>query len=228
MKARDVMTSPVITAKSTDLVVHVARQLLDNRISAVPIVDDGGEVVGIVSEGDLLRRAEAGTERRRSWWLEALLDDSTLAAEYVKAHGRTAADVMRRPVVTAKPDTPLDEIASLMEEHRIKRIPIVEGGKLVGIVSRSNLIQAVARRSMGLEIPLSDSAIREQVMTRLREQPWANTWRLNVTVDDGVVNLWGIANADAERRALRVVAETTPGVRAVNDHLIREPMGGWA
>lgn len=228
MKARDVMTSPVITAKVTDLVVQIAKTLLERRISGLPIVDEKGKMVGIISEGDLIRRAEAGTERRRSWWLQAFVDDGMLAAEYVKAHGRTAADVMHRDPVTAGPDTPLHEIAALMESRGVKRIPIVEKGHLVGIVSRSNLIQAVAGTKMGLEIPLSDSAIREKVMERLSQQPWANTWRLNVTVDDGVVNLWGIANADTERRALRVVAETTPGVRAVNDHLMKEPMGNWA
>jgi CBS domain-containing protein len=228
MKACDVMTSPVITAKLTDLVAHIARTLIERRISAVPIVDDKGHMVGIVSEGDLIHRVEAGTERRRSWWLEAFVDGSTLAAEYVKTHGRTAADVMHRDPVSAGPDTPLHEIAALMEKHGVKRIPIVEEGRLVGIVSRSNLIQAVARTNMGLEIPLSDSAIREKVMERLRQEPWTQTWRLNVTVDDGVVNLWGIVNADAERHALRVAAEATPGVRGVNDHLMREPMGSWA
>lgn len=228
MKARDVMTSPVISAKPTDLVVHIAQILLENRISAVPVLDDEGEIVGIVSEGDLIHRVEAGTERRRSWWLQALVDDDTLAAEYVRSHGRTAADVMRRGVVCAGPDTPLHEIAALMEDHGIKRVPIVEKGQLVGIVSRSNLIQAVARTTMGLESPVSDDVLREQVMQRLNEQPWAQSWRLNVTVDDGVVNLWGIANGDVERRALRVVAETTPGVRGVNDHLVREPIGGSA
>lgn len=228
MKACDVMTSPVIAAKPTDLVVQIARILLERRISAVPIVDDEGHLVGIVSEGDLIHRVEAGTERRRSWWLEAFADDGTLAAAYVKTHGRTAADVMHKDPVSAGPDTPLHEIAALMEKHGVKRIPILEKDRLVGIVSRSNLIQAVARTNMGLEIPLSDSAIRDKVMERLRQQPWTQTWRLNVTVDDGVVSLWGIANADGERHALRVVAETTPGVRAVNDHLMREPMGGWA
>lgn len=228
MQARDVMTSPVITAKPTDTVAYVAKTLLEHRIGAVPIVDDEGKVVGIVSEGDLVRRVEAGTERRRSWWLEALLDDSTLELEYIKAHGRTAADVMRKPVVTAAPDAPLYEIASLFEGHSIKRVPIVENGQLVGIVSRANLIQAVATPRASLDIPLTDSMIREKVMARLREQPWSHAWRLNVTVDDGVVDLWGIANAETERKALRVLAETTPGVRAVHDHLFKEPMGGWA
>ncbi|MCS0495702.1 CBS domain-containing protein [Ancylobacter sp. MQZ15Z-1] len=229
MKARDVMTAPVITAKPTDTVAQVAKTLLEHRIGGVPVVDDAGALIGIVSEGDLIRRIEAGTARRRSWWLEAMLDDATLELEYVKSHGRTASDVMRRSVVTATPDAPLHEIASLFEGHDIKRVPIVEDGRLVGIVSRSNLIQAVATpRAANLDIPVTDSAIRSRVMERLREQPWAHTWRLNITVDDGVVGLWGIANADAERHALRVVAETTPGVRAVQDHLIKEPPGGWA
>lgn len=226
MQARDVMTSPVITAKPTDKVTDIAQVLLDRRISALPVLDETGRLVGIISEGDLLHRVEAGTERRRSWLLSALTDSETLAAEYVRSHGSTVADLMQRDVITAAPDTPLREIAALLEKHGIKRVPIVEGGQLVGIVSRSNLIQAVARPSAALDIPQTDSAIRESVMARLNAQPWASSWRINVTVDNGVVDLWGITNAETERHALRVVAETTPGVRAVNDHLIREPIGG--
>ncbi|MDQ0509840.1 CBS domain-containing protein [Ancylobacter amanitiformis] len=228
MQARDVMTSPVITAKPTDRVTDVARLLIEKRISALPVLNEAGDLVGIISEGDLLHRVESGTERRRSWLLSALTDSDTLAAEYVKSHASTVADLMRRGVVTAPPDMPLHEIAALLEKHGIKRIPILENGRLIGIVSRANLIQAVARASAPLDIPKTDSAIRESVLARLNAQPWANTWRINVTVDNGVVDLWGITNAETERHALRVAVETTPGVRGVNDHLIREPIGGSA
>jgi CBS domain-containing protein len=151
MKARDVMVSPVITAKPSSSVKDVAKLFLDRRISAVPVVDDD-KLVGIVSEGDLLHRAEADTERRHYWWLRRLIADDTLAAEYVKAHARKVADVMTRRVIIASPETPLYEIAALMEKNAIKRVPIVSDGQLVGIVSRANLIQAVAsaRPSLGI------------------------------------------------------------------------------
>jgi CBS domain-containing protein len=227
MKARDVMVSPVFTAKPSATVKEVAKLLLDRRISAVPVVDEGGELVGIISEGDLLRRAEIGTEPRHSWWLRALSGDDALANEYVKAHARTVADVMTRGVITASPDTPLHEIAGLLERHSIKRVPIVKDGKLVGIVSRANLLQALASSRQEREVPGSDAAVRERILAHLNNQPWAHTLLLNVTVNDGVVDLWGITGSDAERKAIRVAAESTPGVIAVNDHLMRRSAGGW-
>jgi CBS domain-containing protein len=229
MKARDVMVSPVITAKPSSSVTEVAKTFLEHRISAVPVVDDHGKIVGIVSEGDLLHRAEAGTQRQHSWWLAlGLIEDDTLASEYIKAHAHTVADVMRTNVITAAPDTPLHEIAALLEKNSIKRVPIVENGQLVGIVSRANLIQAVASARKGLEIPLSDIAIRDEVMSKLKAQPWAHTSLLNITVNGGVVDLWGITQSDTERKAIRVVAETTPGVCAVNDNLIKFSRSRWA
>src|SRR6516164_9799709 len=143
MKARDVMVSPVITVKPSSGVKEVAKIFLERRISAVPVVDDQGKLVGIVSEGDLLHRAETGTERRRSWWLRALTADAALATEYVKAHSRKITDVMTRDVITALPDVPLYEIATLLEKHSIKRVPIVKDGQLLGVVSRANLIQGL-------------------------------------------------------------------------------------
>lgn len=227
MKARDVMVSPVITVKPSASVREVAQLLIDRRISGAPVVDDQGRLVGIVSEGDLIHRSEAGTERQHSWWLQALSTDETLASEYVKAHARKVSDVMTRSVITASPDTPLHEIAALLERNAIKRAPILENGHLVGIVSRANLVQAVAMSRKDLEIPLADAAIREKLLTELNRQRWAHTWLLNITVSDGVVDLWGVTNSEAERKAIRVAAETTPGVRAVNDHISTRPMEVW-
>lgn len=227
MKAHDVMVSPVITVKPNASVREVAKIFIDRRISAVPVVDDQGRLVGIISEGDLLHRSEAGTERKRSSWLLLLTGNDTLAAEYVRAHARKVADVMTRNVITAAPDTPLHEIASLLEKNAIKRVPIVKDGQVVGLVSRANLIQAVATARKELEIPLSDATVRNQLQSRLRAQPWAHTSLLNVTVNGGVVDLWGLANSDAERKAIRVAAESEPGVRAVNDHLIVRPLEAW-
>ena len=220
MKARDVMIAPVITVKPSSSVRELAQTLLKNHISAVPVVDDEGKLIGIVSEGDLLRRAESSTERRRPWWLLLMTGEETLAAEYVKAHARKVGDIMVRDVVTAAPDTPLDEIATLMERKSIKRVPIVSNGQLVGIVSRANLVQAVASRHVGLEITGADAAIRDKLLAHLKTQPWAHTALLNVTVSGGVVDLWGMASSETDRRAIRVAAESTLGVCAVNDHMI--------
>jgi CBS domain-containing protein len=228
MKARDVMVSPAITVKPFSSVREVAQTLLKERISAVPVVDDQGKLVGIISEGDLLHRAEAGTQRRHSWWLLGLIGDESLASEYIKAHSRKVADVMTRNVVTAAPDAPLHQIAALLEKNSIKRVPIVENGQVIGIVSRANLIQALASTRKGLEIPGSDSEIRDKVLARLNGQPWANTALLNVTVNGGVVDLWGITRSETERKAIRVAAETTPGVRSVNDNMYKGPLSSWA
>jgi CBS domain-containing protein len=229
MQARDVMVTPVVTVKPSATVHEVARQFLERQISGAPVVDDNGEVAGIISEGDLLHRVEAGTERRRSWWLHALTEADTLAAEYVKAHGRKVSDVMTHSVITAAPETPLHEIAGLMEKNAIKRLPILENGQLVGIVSRANLLQAVASaRQLLEEATPSDKAIRDHILASLRAEPWAHTDLLNVTVSDGIVDLWGLAESKAERKAIKVAAETTPGVRTVNDNLVTRSSGGWA
>lgn len=224
MKASDVMASPVITVKPNASVKDVAKLFLERRISAVPVVDDQGKLVGIVSEGDLIHRSEIGTERRWSWWLLLVAEDRTLAADYIKTHATKVADVMTRNVLTAAPDTPLYEIATMMEKNAIKRVPIVRNGQLVGIVSRANFVQAIASSGSKLEIPLSDATIRDRLLAHLKTQSWAHTGLLNATVNDGVVDLWGVSSSEAERRAVRVAAETTPGVRAVNDHMIVKRM----
>jgi len=227
MKARDVMVSPVITVPETASVGDVAATLLRHCVSAVPVVDGHNRLVGIVSEGDLMHRSEAGTERRRSWWLAGFAGSETLAAEYVKSHALRVGDVMTRKLVTTTPDAPLHEIAALLEKNSIKRVPVVENGELVGIVSRANLVQAVASTRKRLDVPLSDSAIRDKLLAHLKRQAWAHTGMLNVTVADGVVDLWGATESDAERKAIRVAAESAQGVRAVNDNLVTRPMQGW-
>jgi CBS domain-containing protein len=220
MKARDVMVSPVVTVKPSTTIREVAKLFLERQISAVPVVDQQGKLVGIVSEGDLMHRAEIGTEQHRSWWLLMLMEGQALAADYIKAHARKVEDVMTRNVVTAAPDTPLNEVARLLEKHAIKRVPIVRDGQLVGIVSRANLVQAVASSGSKLDIPISDIAIRDKLLAHLSAQRWAHTGLLNATVSDGVVDLWGITTSETERKAIRVAAEATAGVRAVNDHMM--------
>jgi len=228
MLVRDVMVAPVITVGPSATVQEVAKLFLEKRISAVPVLDDKGKLAGIVSEGDLLHRVEAGTERHRSWWLRALIDSDTLAAEYVKSHGRKVSDVMTRNVITASPEMPLHEVASLMEKNAIRRLPILENGQVVGIVSRANLLQAVASARQSVDITPSDKAIRDSILAGLKKEEWAHTGLLNVTVSNGIVDLWGLAESEAERKAIRVAAESTPGVGAVHDNLVVNRGGGWA
>jgi CBS-domain-containing membrane protein len=223
MKAADVMVANVISVTPDVLVQDVAYILLSNRISAVPVIDDDGQLLGIVSEGDLMRRAEAGTGRHRSWWLAMLTRPEVLAADYVREHTRKITDVMTRNVVTATPDTSLQDIATLLEKNGIKRLPIVDGGKVVGIVSRANLLQALASTRKQADIDADDSAIRESIVNRLKAESWTAPSLMNVIVQDGTAELWGIVNSQAEKRAVRVAAEATPGVRAVNDNLIVQP-----
>lgn len=226
MLARDVMVSPVITVGLTATVRDVARTLLDKRISAVPVVDGKGKVAGIVTEGDLLHRAEAGTERRYTWWLRAFLSESAFAADYIKSHAVKVADIMTREVVTAAPDTPLHEIAALLEKRQIKRVPIVDPqGDLVGIVSRANLLQAIASARPKLEVTLPDAAIRRKILNILKEQSWTHASGLNVTVVNGVVDLWGAVDSAEERKALHIAVESVPGVAMVQDRLFRRPPG---
>jgi CBS domain-containing protein len=225
MKARDVMVSPVITVGENSTVGDVAKLLIAHHISAVPVVDDAGRLAGIVSEADLMRRKEAGTERPTSWWLAMISGDRALATEYVQSHATRVADVMTKDVETAHADTPLHEIADLFEEKHIKRVPIVnDAGDLVGIVSRANIIQAVASARPKIEITAPDARIREKLIAELKKQSWSHVHKLNVTVTNGVVDLWGFTQSEQERQAIRVAAESIPGVSAVNDHLMREPV----
>ena len=225
MKAADVMVRNVITVSPDACVQDVAHILLTSRISGVPVVGPNGELVGIVSEGDLMRRVEAGTGRRRPWWLAILTGKEALAMEFIREHSRKVADVMTREVITAALDTPLWKIANLLEKNAIKRVPIVEGGKVIGIVSRANLLQALASLSKRAEVVtgVDDSQIRDKVLTQLNGEPWTRPSLINVIVQDGTVELWGIVDSASEKKAVRIAAEVTPGVRAVNDNLIIRP-----
>jgi CBS domain-containing protein len=225
MKASDVMTSNIITVGINASVGEAAAILLNSRISGAPVVDERGELVGIVSEGDLMRRPEIGTTRRHSWWLELLSSERSSAVEYIKTHSRKVTDVMTREVITASPDTPLGDIAALLERNQIKRVPIVEGGKMVGLVSRANILQALASatKKLGSLVSADDSALRKEVIARLETEPWKPVM-LTVTVHDGTVDLWGLVNSAEEKKAARLAAEVTPGVRSVVDNIIVQPV----
>jgi CBS domain-containing protein len=215
------MTAGVITIEPDADVKTAARTMLEKGISALPVIDKNGKLVGIISEGDLIRRTEAGTEAKASWWLRLLSDNETLASKFVKAHGMRVADVMSNEVITATPDTPLAEIARLLEKNRIKRVPIMKDGKPVGVVSRANLLQALASAKPALSdaVKVSDNTLRDNILNRLWDQPWAHPGMINVIVTDGVVDLWGTVTSDTERKALNILVSETPGVVAINDHL---------
>jgi CBS-domain-containing membrane protein len=223
MKAADVMATNVITVRPDTPVATIAEVLLTNRISAVPVVNNKDVLVGIVSEGDLIHRVEAGTERHRSWWLELLTGKETLAHEFVMSHARKAADVMTRPVISVQPDTPLGDIAALLEKHRIKRVPVASNGKIVGIVSRANLIQALVNLNRAkTETTVDDLALHSNILEQLRSKPWVDPSKISVLVNNGSVELWGIVDSETEKNAIRVVVEVTSGVRQVANKLVVE------
>lgn len=226
MKALDVMVSPVITVNPDTSVADAADMLLKHRISGMPVLDDTGALVGMVSEGDFLRRVEAGTERRRSRWLELFTRSETIAAEYVKSHGRKVSDVMTTWPVSVSEDAPLVDIADLMEARQIKRVPVVRAGKVVGIVSRANLLQAFASmgRKAGPETRVDDQTIRLRVLKTIDETHLARPFGLVVTVKDGNVDLQGAVATSDEKNALRVATEVTQGVLSVTDNIRIQPV----
>lgn len=227
MRALDVMTAKVITVKPEATIQEVAHLFVENNISAVPVVDAKGKLIGIVSEGDLLHRAEIGTERRRSWWLELVSSSRDLAADYIKSHACRVRDVMSADVVSVDEATPVADIADLLERKRIKRVPVVRDGKPVGIVSRSNLIKVLAAFSTppkSDEAEANDKDIRSRLLSELKGYKWCEAGPENIVVSDGVVHLWGYVLSEQERRALRVAAENVPGVRAVRDHTVDFPV----
>lgn len=222
MVAEVVMTRDVATVVESTPVEEIARLLLERRISAVPVLGAGGEVVGIVSEGDLMRRSELHTEKRSSWWLSLLLTDIERAESYVKQHGRTAKDVMSSPVISVGPDASLAEIAEVLEKRHFKRVPVLRDGKLVGIVSRANLLHGLAAHRPAQALPsdrAADRIVRERLLDTLRNEAGVRVEFLNVVVTGGTVHLWGSVFSEAERDAVRVAAENTAGVRTIDDNL---------
>ena len=223
MRAVEVMTTKVITVGENASVAEVAKLLAERGISAVPVVDKENRVIGMVSEGDLLHRTETGTEKCRSWWLEMMASTNQLAGDYIKSHSANVKDVMTRDVISVSDTTPLADIAILLEANRIKRVPVVLDGKLVGIVSRANLVRALAMtvNEPPSSVELDDRTIRDELLAELKAQKWAEVSPANITVKDGVVHLWSSYLSEQEKRALVVAAENTAGVRRVEDHMRR-------
>ncbi len=219
MRAHQIMTRPVITVTPETTIIEAANTMLQKHISGLPVVDAAGKLVGIVSEGDFIRRSEIGTQRKRGRWLKLLLGPGKSASDFVHEHGRKIAEIMTKEPLTITEDTTLEQIVQLMENNNVKRLPVTRGEKIVGIVSRANLLQAVA--SLAREIPdptADDDHIRNRVIDALEKNDWC-PFGLSVVVRDGIVHLSGVITEERSRQAAIVAAENVTGVRKVHDHL---------
>ncbi len=229
MNAADVMTRNVVSVGADTPVREAIRLMLDKPVSGLPVVDAGGKLVGIVTEGDFLRRGETGTMRQRRHWLEILIGPGRMAGEYVKTHARKVGDIMTRDIVSVAEDTALEEVVQLMERHHVKRVPVVYHGSLLGIVSRADLLRALAE-ALDREPEAaagSDEQIRARILADLEKTEWAPREGLTITVEDGVVRFDGVILDEHEREALRVASENVPEVKAVEDRLVWvEPVSG--
>ena len=220
MKVSDVMTKRVISISPETSVFVAIRLMLKHHISGLPVIDNHGKLAGILTEGDLLRRAEIETERRRSVWLDALFGPSDGAADYVHSHGLAVNEVMTNDPFTVTENTTLDEVVQLMENRKVKRLPVLRDGKAIGIVSRANLMRALLSIHRTAPQPSDDdAAIREHVLAEAGRHAWSSGAAIDVVVHSGMVDLWGTVGDVAQREALKVLAENVPGVVKVEDHL---------
>lgn len=221
MQARDVMVCGVISVGPDIPVQIAANAMVSNCVSALPVIDIYAKLVGIISEGDLIRRVEIGTERHPSGAGETPMPSDSLAKEFVRSRAKRVSDVMTREVITAQPETSLREIANMMERHSIKRVPIVENERVVGIVSRANLLQVLASVN-DTDWVESDRVLHQRFVDSIKDQPWAGR-PFNIIVNDRCADLWGFVYSADEKTAVRVAAEATPGIESVADHLSIAP-----
>ena len=220
MKAHEAMTKDVIKVGLDTTVGEIAALLVQHRISAVPVVADETNVVGIVSQTDLGHRSETGTEKRRKWWLEAFADPDSKAREFIKSHGLRAKEIMSRFVVSVSPQANLAEVAEILDTHRIRQVPVMDGGKLVGMISRADLVRKLAEVKSGVPVVRPDNgALQKAIWDQVRAQKWLQSAYVNLSVKDGVVELWGAVDSGEQRRALKILVEGVSGVRKVEDHL---------
>jgi CBS domain-containing protein len=229
MLAKDVMTSSVVTVTLDGRVSQAIDLMLKHNVSALPVTDADGRLEGLISEGDLMRRVRDEEAPRRSWWLEVLGGAQDSANDFVKSRSQRVADVMTRDVVTIDEETPVGTIARLLEKHRIKRVPVVRDGVVVGIVSRANLLQALSQvDASALPVPsANDRDLRQRLNEALRQVPGAQVNLINFTVENGAVAIWGVTDSDFEENAIRVAAENVPGVRDVEIRMGRMPSWGY-
>lgn len=220
MQAQEAMTKDVITVGPDATVGEIARLLVLHRISAVPVVTPDKRVVGIVSQTDLGRRAETGTEKRRKWWLEIFADSDSQAREYIKSHGLKARDIMSRVVISVSQHANLSEVADTLDTHRIRQAPVVDDGKLVGMISRADLVRKLAEVRIAAPATRPESgALQKAIWNKIKEQPWLESAYINLAVKDGEVELWGAVDSDEQRRALRILVEGVSGVQKVKDNV---------
>ena len=227
MRAHQIMTRPVITVTPETTIVEAATAMLQRHISGLPVVDAAGKLVGIVSEGDFIRRSELGTQRKRGRFLAFILGPGRAATDFVHEHGRKVAEVMTPDPLTVTEDTRLEAIVALMEKNHVKRLPVMRGDGIVGIVSRANLLQAVASLAREIADPTADDDhIRNRIIDTLHKNTWCPQ-SLNIIVRDGIVHLGGIVIDERSRQASIVAAENVTGVKKVHDHLCWvDPMSG--
>lgn len=220
MKAHEIMSRNVVTVSPTTSVRDIAALMTEKRISGIPVVSEDGKVVGIISESDLLRRAEMGTEPKRKWWLTFFSDPDAMAREYTMSHGLQARDIMSRTVISIDEDADLKTIADTLDSRKIKRAPVLRDGELVGIISRADLVRAFGMIQVTRSAPPPDDATLERILLeKMRAETWLDDTFLNVSVRNGVVELRGFIGTAEQRRALRVLVEGTNGVRKVDDQL---------
>ena len=220
MQVKDAMTTNVVGIQSDAGIDQAVEIMLRSRISALPVFDDEHTLVGIISEGDLLRRAELGTERRRPRWLELLLGPGRFATDYVHAHGRKVDELMTYEVVTVEQDAALEEAVDLMNRHKVKRLPVMANGRLVGILARADLLRALAPLLKAPAAKRGDDEIRDSLLAALERQQWAPIAAMDLEVADGVVSARGTLSDERQRDAIKVIVENALGVRAYHDHLI--------
>ena len=220
MRAKDAMTQPVISISSQDLILQAVRLMLQHKISGLPAFDESGNLAGIVTEGDFLRRTETDTLRRRPRWIEFFVGAGKLAEEYVHASAREVSEIMTTDVHTVSEDTPLDEVVTIMEQHRIRRVPVMRGKEVLGIVTRADLLRALINTAQQRRsISTDDATIRRQLLSHLAHQKWAPAEAIDVAVVNGTVTLSGFITDERQRRALCIAAENIPGVKKVEDQL---------
>jgi CBS domain-containing protein len=220
MEAQEVMTRDVVTVGPDATVGEIAALLVRHRISAVPVVSGDQQLIGIVSQTDLAHRSETGTEKRRKWWLEVFADPDVKAREYVKSHGLRARDIMTRFVVSVPQNESLGEVADVLDSHRIRQVPVVSKGRIVGMISRADIVRKLAEtKAAASDARLDNGALQKAIWDQIKAQPWLRSALVNLSVQDGVVELWGAVDSSEQRQALRVLVEGVNGVRRVEDHV---------
>lgn len=220
MKANEIMSRNVATVTPETPISEIAALMVEKHVSGVPVVGDNGNLLGMVSQSDLLHRAEVGTERKHKWWFRVFANSNALAREFVKTHGHRAHDIMTRHIVSVREDAELRDVADILDKHRIKRVPVVADGKLVGIITRGDLVRALSLVQIAkADKKVDNASLHKALQERMQKQPWINKTYVNLTANDGVVELWGFVDSAEQHRALRLLVEETDGVKKVEDKL---------